>query len=304
MLSRLDGTLEVSDLAALTGIGEEAVEQILQPLLAAGLLEASAESAIAVGTAPEIITPLPSPVLPYERRTSGEYALGGAGEGASAISDEDRRRIEDLYLRLDKIDHYRLLGITATADTKEVKRAYFALAKLHHPDRYFRKDIGALRPKIDAVFAMMTTALETLSDPDRRAAYDEHLRDVLKTRILQRSAASFEGRGEWKAAADAWRRVVEALPSDAFVLHRLASALLRAKEDFPIALDAVTRAIAQDPTRAEYRITAASIHLAMKHERNALAELETVRELEGDRADIAGLCSALAERVKGAGHSG
>ena len=186
--------------------------------------------------------------------------------------------------------------MAATADVKEIKRAYFALAKVHHPDRFFRRDIGALGPKVEAVFRALTAAVETLTDADARASYDAYFGDLLKTRMVRRNAAALESRGEWASAAHAWARVLEALPADAYAHHRLAYTLLRARSVGEAALEAVTHAIALDPTRAEYRLTAASLFLAVGLERKALAELEVASELEPDRADIAGLHAAIAER--------
>jgi hypothetical protein len=281
VLSRLDGSLDVADIAALTGMTEEQVEETLEPLIATG--------ALAFGDQP----------APAEaRRGSGEIpAATGTPPALAPINEEEKTRINELFAKLNKIDHYRLLGVAATTDVKEVKRAYYALAKLYHPDRFFRKDVGALRPKIDAIFAAMTTALETLTDAERRSAYDGFLRDGLKTRITRRNAESLETKKDWAAAAENWRRVVESLPTDADAQHRYAYSLLRAKTITPIAIDAATRAIELDPARAEYRVTAASLYLAEGRDRSALAELQVACELEADRTDLAALASAIAERL-------
>lgn len=215
---------------------------------------------------------------------------------AAAKHIEEARRITELYERLNRTDHYTLLGVTATADLKEIKRAYFALAKAYHPDRFFRQDIGALAPKVDAVFRALTTALETLADPESRARYDAYFRDLLKTRMAARSALALERKRDWNAAVAAWSRVLESLPSDAYVQHRLAYSLLRACTPNEAAVEAIERAISLDPTRAEYRLTAASLYLAVGLERKALAELQVACELEPEHAYLAGLHAAIAIR--------
>jgi tetratricopeptide (TPR) repeat protein len=299
ILSRLDGSLDVADIAALTGVSEQDVEATLGPLVQAGL--------VSLG---DVVTPSPAPATAAKmsmvppgisvdgRRASGEMQ---AVEPLTQLTDEEQHRISDLYARLNKIDHYRLLGVAATADAKDIKRSYYALAKLYHPDRFFRKDVGSLRAKIQAIFSAMTTAMEALTDASRRQAYDAYLRDVLMTRIARRNAEALEQKREFAAAAEVWERVVEQLPMDAYVQHRHAYALLRGRvrESFNVAIAAATRAIELDPTRAEYRITAACLYLAAERDRSALAEIEVAWELEPDRMDVAGLHAAVSERVYG-----
>lgn len=288
VLARLDGSLDVTDIAALTGLTEEAVEQTLQPLVDAGIL--------AVGDGAST-SPVPPGVVP--RRPSGELSMPPP-DALPKISEEEAHRIQEFYSKLNKMDHYRLLGCAATADTKDIKRAYFALAKLYHPDRFFRKDVGSLKPKIDAIFTAMTNALDTLTDADGRATYDAYLREVLKTRITRRNAEALEARRDYVAAAEIWARVVESLPTDAYVQHRQAYALLRGGANLDIAIAAATRAIELDPMRSEYRITAASLYIATNRERMALGELDAACELEPDRQDYIGLRAAIAARVDAA----
>lgn len=63
--------------------------------------------------------------------------------------------------------HYDVLGVPSTAPTSEVRRAYVALARQHHPDRD-GGDADAMRAINDA--------WTTLRDPARRASYDLALR--------------------------------------------------------------------------------------------------------------------------------
>ena len=62
--------------------------------------------------------------------------------------------------------HYEVLGVAPTAPIAEVRRAYVALARQHHPDRA-GGDADSMRAINDA--------WATLRDPDRRATYDRGL---------------------------------------------------------------------------------------------------------------------------------
>lgn len=66
-------------------------------------------------------------------------------------------------------DYYERLGVSRNAEASEIKAAYRKLAKRHHPDAN-RGD-----PQAEQRFKDIVEAYETLSDVERRAAYDERL---------------------------------------------------------------------------------------------------------------------------------
>jgi len=65
-------------------------------------------------------------------------------------------------------DYYELLGVSRSADTEEIKKAYRKLALKHHPDRNDGSKESEER------FKEITQAYEVLRDPERRAAYDRY----------------------------------------------------------------------------------------------------------------------------------
>lgn len=119
-----------------------------------------------------------APLVP--ERASGEMprisglhpAQGAAVREELDLSREQQMRIAALFAQLETIDLYDLLGVAHDADKKEIKRAYNALVLDFHPDRFFRKRLGSFKPKMEAIVARMTEAVEILSSPERRAEYD------------------------------------------------------------------------------------------------------------------------------------
>ena len=64
-------------------------------------------------------------------------------------------------------DLYDVLGVPGTASEAEIRRAFWALAKRHHPD------VNPGSPDAARRFVEVGKAAETLLDPRRRASYDE-----------------------------------------------------------------------------------------------------------------------------------
>jgi len=68
------------------------------------------------------------------------------------------------------IDFYQVLQVWPTASDDVIKKSYFRLAKLYHPD-VAGKDDGTRDDNID--FKLVNEAYAVLSDPARRRQYDE-----------------------------------------------------------------------------------------------------------------------------------
>lgn len=65
-------------------------------------------------------------------------------------------------------DYYQTLGIQKTADAKEIKKAYYDLAKKYHPDANKDDTEGALTK-----FQDVQKAYEVLKDPSTKQMYDQ-----------------------------------------------------------------------------------------------------------------------------------
>lgn len=69
-----------------------------------------------------------------------------------------------------KRDYYEVLGLAKNASDDDIKKAYRKLAMKHHPDR----NQGDDAKKAEESFKEAKEAYEMLSDPDKRAAYDQY----------------------------------------------------------------------------------------------------------------------------------
>jgi molecular chaperone DnaJ len=69
---------------------------------------------------------------------------------------------------MSKRDYYELLGVSRDASDEDIKKAYRRLAMKHHPDRNPDDE------KAEELFKEAKEAYETLSDEQKRAAYDQY----------------------------------------------------------------------------------------------------------------------------------
>jgi DnaJ-class molecular chaperone len=67
-----------------------------------------------------------------------------------------------------KRDFYKVLGVNHKTSPEEIRRAYRRAAKRYHPD---------VSPRNEEKFREVQEAYDTLSDPDKKALYDQDISD-------------------------------------------------------------------------------------------------------------------------------
>jgi curved DNA-binding protein CbpA len=146
VLSRIDSEVQASEVASMTGLGDEDSRRALCSLVALGLL-----------------------------RIQSDDVTGEEGARDQSIADLE----EDLSRKLHffaSADHYEVLGVTKRSSTAEIKAAYYKLAKKYHPDRYRQQEDNELRVKLETVFSRISQAWNTLGDGAQRALYDDQMK--------------------------------------------------------------------------------------------------------------------------------
>lgn len=90
---------------------------------------------------------------------------------------------------MSKRDYYEILGVGRSASDEEIKKAYRKLALKYHPD----KNPGD--KQAEESFKELGHAYEILSDPQKRAAYDQYGHDAFDPRARARGGGGFTGGG-------------------------------------------------------------------------------------------------------------
>ena len=160
LLSRVDGATPWRLLREIGGIPADEVDSCLQGWLDQGLLAVVGGTA---ASAPGSAATLETDFRTKEAQSAiaiDEHALDDGLEIDLAV----QRRILEFEATLDR-PYHEILGVPVGTEPKALKRAYFRLSKEFHPDRYFRKRIGAHMGRLEKIFKKLLEAHEMLSDP-------------------------------------------------------------------------------------------------------------------------------------------
>jgi tetratricopeptide (TPR) repeat protein len=91
------------------------------------------------------------------------------------IDPERQLEIVALEAKVTNSNLYEFLGVPSGAPTEEVRSAFHTLSRKFHPDRYFGKNLGSFKARLDKVFRRLVEANQTLTDPEKLKAYlDAH----------------------------------------------------------------------------------------------------------------------------------
>jgi curved DNA-binding protein CbpA len=188
VLSRVDGRATASEISVVTGLGLVDVTDVLTRLARLGAVhfeKRTDEAASPAQAAPEfsnlgdiVRADAPRPL------TRPHYDPAELAEPAD-LDFERKRLVLDTYYGLDGLNHYELFRIPTSAEKKVIKRAYYDVVALFHPDKYFGKNLGKFKPKLERIFSRITEAHDTLTKPASREEYDSYL-------ASQRATAAFD----------------------------------------------------------------------------------------------------------------
>ena len=95
-----------------------------------------------------------------------------ADESSKDINEAIYEAVE-LRKRMGNLDHHQLFGLSPSASETEIKKAYFAMARKFHPDRFGRDLAPDLKKQIDNLFDRITKSYKALMTPGGAAVPPE-----------------------------------------------------------------------------------------------------------------------------------
>jgi len=147
LLSRIDGATSWVHLRAIGGIAPGEVDRCLERWLAEGVVVLNSGNGRVTPAPP----PRPAPPPPSEPYGAAFVTLSDDIDPSLEIPVDVQQRIFEFEARLDR-PYHEILGVAADADRKVLRKAYFALSKELHPDRFFRRNVGPFGKRLERIF--------------------------------------------------------------------------------------------------------------------------------------------------------
>ena len=237
--------------------------------------------------------------------------------------DPERYRtlIADLLSRHGGLDHYELLGVSASATAVQIQAAFERLARLAHPTNATRFGSAGSESALAILFERATRAYETLMDPERRRVYNERelidvpasgptgtrreteRREVGRTQFQR--AQAYAGAGDFHNAILLLEQAVQTDPRSEYwaMLGRLQARNPAWKSR---ALESFRHALLTDPQNADAHFASAQFYEQLGEIDRARVQYQATVRLDPGHLEAAARLASIDERraatqTKGAG---
>lgn len=270
--------LEPNEAALLAGLNKKTIREILigsplPPLDSLRLVYFFVSTGIV-----EVDESTAESVASFEERYSVTHRIiteevRAAADRTGADAAPSVEQIREAYRKIASRNYYEMLGVGTQATREEIKRAYYRLAKVYHPDRHFEEPMQTLKKELEALFSKVKEAYDTLSSGTKRAAYDKSLSKPRREAapkpmsVAESAERSFqEGKKAYEAedcmrAVELFEAAARMMPNNPAYFGYLGKALLSFPERLRRAELAFRRAAALDPPgRVEYLIELARLY--------------------------------------------
>jgi curved DNA-binding protein CbpA len=277
VLSRIGGGLKAGELIAGSGLTEAKVDSVLGSLADKGCVIERGQPS--------------TPARPSTASTAVP----------SALPPEKQREIVEMEERLKSLDPFAALGVTRGSSAADCRTAYYDLSMRFHPDRFYGKELGSFKPRLEAIFRRLADAKNQVTDPDKRSALErehpEWFRPAPGSSATNSSSqarpTSSEGVRDLLRADDRARR----LANHPYLhkINRVREQLLKARKAFAddnpgLAMSEVQVALSADPNNVEANALLKDIQALMIEHRAKTALAEGLKHLGNSDSKRALFC--------------
>jgi curved DNA-binding protein CbpA len=210
----------------------------------------------------------------------------------TSLTEEEQaflKRVDEFYARLREMSPAELLQVGEDADTEEVKRNYYQLAKEFHPDRIHQSDDPALKDRVSTIFDTITKAYELLKDDAKRKEFFNSLGKVKKeeedTQValleeqFRRGVEEFK-KGNFWGSAELFRLVTRKSPKNAKAWSYLSLALSKIPNRLKEAEEALLESIKLEPFSSDHFANLGHLYLRAGLKKRAQHQFEKALRLD------------------------
>ena len=101
---------------------------------------------------------------------------------------------------------FEILGVTEQNPPTQVKKIYFKMARIFHPDAKPALYQGVLRDKVEDLFTRISEAYTNLTEPEMRSAYLDRIRSKVTDEEMEQANRAIQAEMEFSKAAMSLRR--------------------------------------------------------------------------------------------------
>lgn len=284
LYSLIDGKRSIEELCSLSGTGDFNTLTAIHYFLALRLVEAGEAK-----TEREMISARETLQKAAEQTRQDRKAEAPA-------PSEMRTLIEKTFAELEGRNHYEVLSVDDNVTSETLKKTYFRLAKLYHPDRHFDPDLADLKRPLESIFARITEAYNVLNDKAKRDEYNLSRAMKPKAAAAQEdktdnaaTAANQFNKGlkEYKAgnfwgALEAFTWAGRLDPANARYWYYQGLALAEMPRRQHDAQDHLKKAIEIEPTRPEFHVALGSLYLKNNLKTRAISQFREALKWDPD----------------------
>lgn len=208
-------------------------------------------------------------------------------EEVSAEEKEFIAEVNEFYERLPHLSRTEILGIKPGDDPREIKKAYYRLAKKYHPDKHYSSGNADIKEKLNEIFDTITkTYEEIMLNPD--LIVDETKKSSSERPVSPEDRAMEQFRiglqeykqGNYWGAADSFNWACRMDPKRGKYWYYLALTLKKIPKKLKQAEEAMREAVRLEPYKAEYYIELGNIYLKAGLRKRAKTQFEKALKIK------------------------